>query len=148
MRSLARHLCVLFIVTATPAAAYAQTRQTAPLGGAAVRPASPPVVISAPESQTTAFTYQGRLTDARNAASGQYDLEFKLFDNGTVGDGAQYGTTVTLEDVQVTNGVFTVQLDFGSEVFSGADRFLEIGVRAGASTGTFTTLTPRQQITS
>jgi hypothetical protein len=31
-------------------------------------------------AQTTAFTYQGRLTDAGNPASGNYDLQFKLFD--------------------------------------------------------------------
>src|SRR5215212_4855389 len=148
MRSLARHFCVLLIVTATPAAAYTQTRQASPLGGAVTRPEAPPAIISVSESQTTAFTYQGRLSDAGSPANGQYDLEFKLFDNGVVGDGVQYGTTFTLEDVQVTNGVFTVQLDFGPEVFSGADRFLEIGVRAGASTGAFTTLSPRQQITS
>jgi hypothetical protein len=135
---------VLFIIAATPAAAFAQTRRTTPQTGVVTRVDSPSPLAA--ESQSTAFTYQGRLTDSGGTANGQYDLEFKLYDGVT--GGTQQGSTVTLEDVQVTNGVFTVQLDFGAEVFSGADRFLEIGVRAGASAGAFTTLSPRQQITS
>jgi hypothetical protein len=144
MRSLVWRLCVLFTVAATPAAAFAQVRQAMPQTGVVARAESASPLAA--ESQTTAFTYQGRLNDASAAANGQYDLEFKLYDGGT--GGTQQGSTVTLEDVQVTNGVFTVQLDFGAAVFSGADRFLEIGVRAGASTGAFTTLAPRQQLTS
>jgi hypothetical protein len=37
------------------------------------------------QAQTTAFTYQGKLTDAGNPANGNYDLQFKLFDTPTVG---------------------------------------------------------------
>src|SRR2546423_2438624 len=94
-------------------------------------------------AQATTFTYQGRLTDAGAPANGSYDLEFKLFD----GAGTQVGPTVTREDVPVTDGVFTVQLDFGS-VFDGSTRSLEIGVRPGASVDAFTTLAPRQPITA
>ena len=36
-------------------------------------------------AQTTAFTYQGQLTEAGTPANGSYDLQFKLFDSGTVG---------------------------------------------------------------
>ena len=32
-------------------------------------------------AQTTAFTYQGKLTDAGNPANGNYDLQFQLFDS-------------------------------------------------------------------
>src|SRR6266850_1562032 len=67
-------------------------------------------------AQTPAFTYQGRLTDAGAAANGQYDLEFKLFSSA----GAQVGATLTLEDVQVVGGNFTVQLDFGASPFTSA----------------------------
>jgi endosialidase-like protein len=101
------------------------------------------LATSAVMAQTTAFTYQGRLIDAGSAATGNYDLQFKLFD---VTD-AQQGPTLTLDDVPVTNGVFTVQLDFG-DVFDGGARSLEIGVRAGASTGAFTVLSPRQTLSS
>ena len=40
-------------------------------------------------AQTTAFTYQGRLTDGGNPADGSYDLTFKLFDTATAGAIAQ-----------------------------------------------------------
>jgi len=94
-------------------------------------------------AQTTTFTYQGRLADGGAPANGTYDLEFKLYDAAN----AQVGSTVTREDVQVVNGIFTVQLDFGS-VFDGSSRTLEIGVRPGMSVGPFTTLAPRQPVSS
>jgi hypothetical protein len=47
----------------------------------------------------------------------------------------------------VSNGVFTVTLDLGSGLFTGAKRFLEIGVHTNGG-GAFTTLTPRQKITA
>src|SRR5689334_3207145 len=97
-------------------------------------------------AQTTAFTYQGRLSDGAGSANGPYDLQFKLYD--AISGGSQTGQTVTLEDVGVSNGIFSGTLDFGSAVFTGASRWLEIGVRPGASTGVFTLLSPRQPLTS
>lgn len=32
------------------------------------------------QAQTTAFTYQGRLSDGANAANGSYPMQFALFD--------------------------------------------------------------------
>jgi hypothetical protein len=98
---------------------------------------------SAAFAQTTAFTYQGKLTDAGSPANGAYDLQFSLFDDTDT----QQGPTLTRDDVQVTNGVFTVQLDFG-DVFDGNGRWLEVGLRPGASSGAFTVLSPRQALTS
>src|SRR6266487_3576921 len=77
--------------------------------------------------QTTAFTYQGKLTDGGNPANGNYDLQFALFDSAA--GGTQIGSTLTRSSVAVSGGVFTVQLDFGVSAFPGANRFLEIGVR-------------------
>ncbi|HEY8562773.1 MAG TPA: hypothetical protein VIL74_20515 [Pyrinomonadaceae bacterium] len=97
-------------------------------------------------AQTSAFTYQGRLTDGAAAANGQYDLQFRLTDPAGVSVG---GTTVlVIEDAPVTNGIFTVELDFGAAAFDGSERFLEIGVRPGASAAAFTILSPRQRLTS
>lgn len=97
-------------------------------------------------AQTTTFTYQGRLTDASAQANGAYDLGFALFDAAT--SGAQIGAAQTRAAVNVSNGVFTVQLDFGANPFaSGANRFLEIAVKRPADAA-FTTLTPRQQLTA
>src|SRR3989475_3078445 len=95
-------------------------------------------------AQTSSFIYQGRLTDGGTAANGNYDLQFALFDS--LLGGAQVGSTQTVNTVAVSNGVFTVSLDFGANSFNGANRFLEISARPTG--GSFTLLTPRQQVTS
>ena len=99
-------------------------------------------------AQTTSFNYQGKLTDAGNLANGTYDMQFKLFDTVIVGTGTQQGVTITNSTVQVTNGIFAVNLDFGTNVFTGAGRYLEISVRPAGSPNPHTVLSPRQQITS
>ncbi len=100
-------------------------------------------------AQTTTFTYQGKLTDGGSPANGNYDLQFTLWDALTAGTQQPQPSPVTVprSSVAVANEVFTVQLDFGVSTFPGADRFLEISVRP-AGGPTFTTLAPRQQISS
>jgi hypothetical protein len=95
-------------------------------------------------AQGTAFTYQGQLLSNGSPASGAYNLTFSLF-NANTGGVADAGP-VTNNGVIVSNGLFTVPIDFGPGVFIGATNWLEIGVQA-ASDLTFTTLTPRQQLT-
>jgi hypothetical protein len=95
-------------------------------------------------AQSTAFTYQGRLTSGTIAANGSYDLTFSLF---SVSSGAgQVGSTYPAPATPVSNGLFTVTLDFGAN-FPGANRWLEIGVRTNGG-GAYTTLSPRQAITA
>lgn len=97
-------------------------------------------------AQTTAFTYQGKLSDQGVEANGQYQLEFRLFDAAS--DGNQIGPAITDVNVMVTQGVFTTQLDFGSYVFeAAAGRFIEISVRRN-SVESYVTLSPRQPVTS
>lgn len=96
-------------------------------------------------AQTTAFTYQGRLAENGQPANGDYDFEFSMFGSPTLDD--QYGPTLNINSVSVTDEVFTVQLDFGSIFPDGNDRYLQIRVRA-AGGGGYTLLTPRQYITS
>jgi len=93
----------------------------------------------------TAFTYQGRLDSAGQAADGQYDFQFRLF-TGDWPLGFVVGSPVVLEDVEVVDGLFTVQLDFGVQ-FTGFARWLDVAVRPGASGGAFTSLLPRQELT-
>lgn len=100
--------------------------------------------VEAATALGTSFTYQGRLTDAGSPANGTYDLRFILYDAETAG--AAVGSTVTKEDVAVTNGLFSVDLDFGASAFNGDARWVEIAVRPGNSTGTHTVLSPRQPI--
>ncbi len=97
--------------------------------------------------QTSTFTYQGRLTDGGTAANGTYDLQFKLYDALTAGNLQGSPNTVTKTSVLVTNGIFTVQLDFGAGAFPGADRYLDISVKHPVDS-TYTPLLPRQQLTS
>jgi hypothetical protein len=99
-------------------------------------------------AQTTAFTYQGKLTEAGNPANGTYDLQFKLFNTPTVGTGTQQGSTIPNPTVPVAAGSFTVQLDFGANVFDGTARYLEIAVRPAGNPNPHTILSPRPQLTS
>ena len=92
----------------------------------------------------TAFTYQGRLNDGGNAVGGIYDLRFAIYDS--LSGGAQVGSGLTNSAVTISNGLFTVMLDFGG-VFDGSSRWLEIGVRTNGSVSDFTKLTPRQGLT-
>ena len=95
-------------------------------------------------SQTTEFTYQGSLSvgSPPAPATGIYDLEFRLF--GVDTGGSAIGTLQRL-NVAVSNGSFSVKLDFGAQ-FTGAARYLEIAVRNPG--GSFQTLSPRQQISN
>lgn len=113
-----------------------------PPGGALVRGsnASQPMVLG------DSFTYQGRLTESGGPASGAFDLRFILYDAES--GGAQVGSTVAVNDVAVSAGLFTVSLDFGAGVWNGDARWMEIAVRPGASSGTYTVLSPRQAIGS
>ncbi len=98
-------------------------------------------------AQTSAFTYQGKLTDGGTAANGTYDFKFTIY--GADIGGFPVSGDIILEDVQATNGIFTVNLNFGTLPFdSPTDNHLEMAVRPGASSGAFTTLMPRQRITS
>ena len=95
-------------------------------------------------AQGTAFTYQGRLNDGSGPATGIYDLRFTIYDAAT--DGNVYGA-LTNAATPVTNGLFTVTLDFGAGIFNGADRWLDIGVRTNGASD-FTMLASRQPVTS
>src|SRR6516225_1049175 len=95
-------------------------------------------------AQSTAFTYQGQLNAGGPPASGSYDLSFAVFDSLT--GGAQQGSTITSTATAISNGLFTVTLDFGNQ-FPGANRWLQVSVRTNGG-ASFTTLSPRQALTS
>jgi hypothetical protein len=97
---------------------------------------------------TTAFTYEGRLNDGPNPATGWYDLKFTLFDAASIGGIVPGTVPVVISAAGVTNGAFTVALDFGPTAFTGAARWLEIAVRTnGAASRHFDILSPRQWLT-
>ena len=92
----------------------------------------------------TAFTYQGKLTDGANAANGIYDFRFTVFD--AVTNGSALTGTLTNTPTPVSNGLFTVTLDFGDGIFTGGARWLQLGVRTNHS-DSYTSLSPRQPLT-
>lgn len=94
------------------------------------------------EAIESSFTYQGTLRDPNGPATGAFDLRFSLQD----AMGAEVVSPLQFEGVSVDGGQFTVSLDFGNAAFTGATRYLEIGVRAGDSVGNFATLSPRTLI--
>ena len=93
----------------------------------------------------TAWTYQGRLMDANVPADGIHEFQFELYDLPE--DGNQIDGTVALRSVDVIDGYFTVELDFGGSAFDGDARWLQIAVRPTNTADPFTILTPRQEIT-
>lgn len=94
--------------------------------------------------QGTAFTYQGHLHCNGTPANGIYNFSFSLFATNT--DGVPVAGPVTNNAVLVTNGQFTVPIDFGNGAFIGSTSWLEIAVESGNATN-FTTLIPRQNLT-
>jgi hypothetical protein len=99
-------------------------------------------------AENNTFTYQGKLIDECCPANGYYDMRFKLV-QGPSGSAVVSGTPVmTQPAVFVTNGIFTVNLNFGtgSQVFDGTARWLEIEVRTNNAPSGFVTLSPRTEL--
>jgi hypothetical protein len=80
----------------------------------------------------SAFTYQGQLTNDNGAVTDACDMTFNLYDAASAGNAV--GTANAKNQVNVVNGLFTVQLDFGDSAFDGSDRFLEVAVKCGSDT--------------
>lgn len=96
-------------------------------------------------AQTSAFSYQGKLTDGTTAANGQYDFRFRVFDIAE--RGRSIAGPVTNTAVTVSNGLFTTSVDLGP-VFDSQPRWLEVAVRLYQSGTAFTVLAPRQELTA
>ena len=104
--------------------------------------------IFAPVSQAqssigTAFVFHGYLSNAAGAVNSNCDLRFRLYDSESVG--RQIGSDLFRTAVQVVDGRFTTELDFGA-TFTGTARWLEISVRCPTGGGNYTALTPRQHV--
>lgn len=91
----------------------------------------------------TAFTYLGKLKEG-GLADGTYTFRFALH---TGQSGGQTLRIVVKDDVVVTNGSFTLQLDFGSDGFGKNESWLEVGVRPANGADSYKRLSPRQQLT-
>jgi hypothetical protein len=117
------------------------------LGGLLLALASLAGTLGLRAQSPTAFTYQGQLTDNGSPANGNYDLTFQLFDAATNGDAV--GPILTNSATPVSNGLFTVTLDYGAAYFQSPTNFwLALAVHPTQGTNGFTELTPRQLLGS
>jgi len=112
------------------------------------------VVPHAAHAEDTAFTYQGQLKQAGTPVNDSCDVMFALWPDpaGSVPLAVQSfdGQPGHGDPVAVTDGVFSVQLDFGSGVFDGNPRLLQVDVRCPHDPNgiaPYTTLAPMQRIT-
>lgn len=86
--------------------------------------------------QQTLFTYQGSLSANGAPANGTYDFTFTLYNAET--DGSPLTSPVAIPGLTVSNGSFTVDLDFPGQ-FAGEQRWIEVAVDGQ-------TLSPRQPV--
>jgi hypothetical protein len=92
---------------------------------------------------STTFTYRGQLRQNGTAVTAACNMGFRLFDDPSAG--TLIGSPITLTNVAVSNGYFTVGLNYGSSAFDGTARWLAISVDCGSG---FNDLTPRQALTA
>jgi hypothetical protein len=98
---------------------------------------------------STSFTFQGQLRASSALVNGTFDLQFRLYDASA--GGVQMGPALCADNVMVTDGQFTVVLDFGA--FGADARHLEVDVRpdTGLACGDpsgWESLSPRQSVTA
>ena len=103
--------------------------------------------LSSAHAQGTVFTYQGQLLASGGSNyTGLAQIAPSLWDAAT--NGNQVGTNNPISVlVGVTNGLFNIDLDFGSAPFkAGTSRWLQFEVRT--TLGPFTTLSSRQPLSA
>lgn len=111
-------------------------------------------VLAAPavaDPLSTAFNYQGILSNSGAPFSGDADVRFELFDDAV--SGVQVGSSLLLLGETLSDGRVTTDLDFGPGSFTGDARWLQISIRTPPWDGMgaeppFTVLSPRQSITA
>jgi Chaperone of endosialidase len=83
-------------------------------------------------AQGTAFTYQGQLQNNGAPVNGTYNFSFALYN--APGGGSLIAGPDQTNGVIVTNGLFTVTLDFGAGVWIGSsNNWLQVGVETNGS---------------
>jgi len=102
------------------------------------------VLSAASIAAAQAIPFQGLLTDnVGTPLDGTYDLQFTLYD--AVSGGSPVGSAINIGDIVIAGGIVNTELNFG-DAFWSADRWLEVGVRDGASVGSYEPISPRTPI--
>lgn len=84
------------------------------------------VDISAATPQVPAFSYQGQLNAGGTFPTGVYQFTFTLFDSAS-GGSVVSGTVPIQQSIQVIDGLFTTDLNFG-QIFNGTQYWLDVQV--------------------
>lgn len=100
------------------------------------------IFVHTAASQTTVATYQGSLKDGGVPANGTFNFTLLFFPTLTGGSviSGQSGS------VNIIDGNFTIDILNGSNLFTGADRFIEVHIARNGLP--LTILSPRQQVKS
>ena len=93
--------------------------------------------VSAPSSFAASFTYHGVLQDAGKPAQGKYDIELTLY--ASPNGGSVIGGPLALYGVDVNDGSFATEADFGPLAKSFKNAYVGVKVRS-SGTGEFTPL--------
>ena len=86
------------------------------------------VAVFAIQLNAQSITYQGELSESGNLSNGTFDFQFQLYDGPSVFNGSPVGSAISVNNVQVTDGRFTVQLTFPIESLDNSNRWLRIRV--------------------
>lgn len=100
--------------------------------------------LSAQIPVETTFTHHGEFSDPNLVPDGRYDLLFELYDDPN--EGNLIGVPIELSDIEINEGSFTVELDFGRDVFDMEILWLDIGVRSSGTTEDYAFLDSRQEL--
>jgi len=96
------------------------------------------------EGTGSTFTYQGKLSRDGTDYTGAADVQVAIYDGPVAG--SAISPTFQQKNVNVTNGLFTLQVPADAAWFvSAPDRYLDVKVRTGSES--FTPVLPRQRIT-
>lgn len=94
-------------------------------------------------AQGAPMRYQGMLSDSGMPANGSFDLQLALYN--TQSAGAPLASPVQLENVQVVNGQFQVELDAPAAA-QNAPAWLQLAVRDGSSNGAYALIDAREKV--
>ena len=92
----------------------------------------------------SSFTYQGRLIKNGQPVSDTCALSLSLWDAVS---GGSFLNSNTFSTVPISNGLFTVQLDYGANTFIGEARWIETAVKCTGDAN-YITLAPRTKLTA
>lgn len=83
------------------------------------------IAVAGTPAQLADFVYQGRLEQAGVLANGNFDLEFRLWNDALAG--TQVGASIIETNYPVVNGIFSINLAFPG-AFTGSQLYLETTV--------------------